>query len=489
VAWRVTAAFVAVVLGFGVAGAWAVAALRAAASDAVAMRTGYLPLALALRDAVGGQDVWNTQLNHVTAAANPADQRAWFDLALRGGRPNAFGALRDALVTGLGATDTASAATRDELLRDLGETESLLQQDREQVARLFDAIDQRDVARAESMRDQLVTRGYQAKRRLAQLEQRVDRLVDSLMAQARAREQRAMIVLLALGLGAGAIGIGLALHARAILRPLAEVTARARAVARGDLSPRAVGPASDEIGVLAATFERMVGAIARANQELVAAERLATIGKMAAKVTHEIRNPLSSMALNAELLEDEVTQHPEASGLVRAMKSEIERLTALSERYLSVARRATPLREPEDIGALCRDTVAALTAEMGRHGVRVEVHADEALPAVPVDEAQLRQVLLNLLRNAREAMPDGGTVRVGVRPGSGAGVEITIDDEGPGLPPSARERLFEPFYTTKPHGTGLGLVISREIVEAHGGALRAEAAVPRGTRFSVYLPG
>ena len=149
------------------------------------------------------------------------------------------------------------------------------------------------------------------------------------------------------------------LYARRVLAPLTAVTARANAVARGDLTPHQVVDTNDEIGELATTFEGMVAAIQRARAELVQAERLATIGKMAAHVTHEIRNPLSSIGLNVELLEEEVALRgdKEPIALVSAIKSEVDRLSRIAEQYLSVARRPRPHLERERVDDLVRELV------------------------------------------------------------------------------------------------------------------------------------
>ncbi len=487
VATRVLISYAIVALAFSLVVGWSVAALRSAARDAVTMRSGYLPLALALRDAVGSQDVWNTQLNHVTSAKNPADQRVWFDIALRGGRPQTFLALRDAIASAFSSDDPALRHAGSEFTAEANDIEHFLEGDRDLLPRLFDSLNDRDGDRAEQLRDQLVSRGHQAKRRLSQLEQRVDTLVDSLIAEARTREQWAMRLLVALAGFTLIVGVLMALYARRVLAPLAAVTERAKAVASGDLTPRPMTPSNDEIGELATTFEAMVRAIARANAELLAAERLATIGKMAAHVTHEIRNPLSSLALNADLLEEEIAEDSEARTLLRAVKSEVDRLTALSERYLSVARRKPPRLESEDLGQICRDALTFMRADLEAHGITVALEVQPGLPSIVVDEAQIRQVLYNLLRNAREAMPSGGRIVLGVSR-AGEGAELTVDDAGSGIDAEARERLFEPFFTTKGHGTGLGLVITREIIEAHGGRIRATPLEPKGTRFSVYLP-
>ncbi|HEX4339835.1 MAG TPA: ATP-binding protein [Polyangiaceae bacterium] len=488
VAARVLLSYALVTLAFSVVVGWSVVAMRNAAREAVLMRSGYLPLALALRDAVASQDVWNTQLNHVTTAKNPADQRDWFDIALRGGRPQTFRTLRAAMHQAFGSDEARVRGKGADLSREATRIEDFLEGDRELVPRLFEALNSRNEERAESLREQLVTRGSEAKRRLSELERTVQHLVDSLISEARQRERLAMELLASLAAFTLIVGVLMALYARRVLAPLGAVTERARAVAAGDLAPHPVVASDDEIGVLAVTFENMVAAIARANAELLAAERLATIGKMAAHVTHEIRNPLSSLALNVELLEEELSDGLEARTLLRAVKTEVDRLTSLSERYLSVARRRPISVEKEDIAQVCRDALDFMKADLSRHGIKLELDVDDDLPSVSVDEGQIRQALYNLVRNAREAMPSGGRIVLSTRP-LGDGVVITVDDEGGGIDEETRERLFEPFFTTKGHGTGLGLVITREIVEAHGGKIRCEPRPGGGTRFAIELPG
>ncbi|MBI5513670.1 MAG: HAMP domain-containing protein [Deltaproteobacteria bacterium] len=236
----------------------------------------------------------------------------------------------------------------------------------------------------------------------------------------------------------------------------------------------------------------------QARQRLLQAERLAAIGRMAAHVTHEVRNPLSSMGLNAEMLSDEVQalgdEAREASRLVRAIQREIDRLTHITEEYLRVARLPRPRLEREDLGALVSEAVRFVTPELERSGVEVSLQVPAAAGSVMVDEAQLRQALLNLLRNGREALegarsvPRRLVVRVGARD---RGLEVSVADNGPGIAPEAREHLFELFFTTKDRGTGLGLPLTREIVVAHGGTLRAEDAPPEdggGARFVLWLP-
>jgi signal transduction histidine kinase len=202
------------------------------------------------------------------------------------------------------------------------------------------------------------------------------------------------------------------------------------------------------------------------------------------------------MALNAEMLADELRGEAdrEALRLVSAIQREIDRLTGITEEYLRVARLPSPRLEPEDLSALVHETVAFTAGEMRGAAVALHARAPRDLPAVMLDEAQIRQALLNLLRNAREAVEGAGRedrrITVDVR-AVGDRVELSVSDSGDGVSDAAREHLFELFFTTRPRGTGLGLPLTREIVAAHGGTIRvdrADAVDGGGARFVISLP-
>ncbi|MEO8902714.1 MAG: HAMP domain-containing sensor histidine kinase [Polyangiaceae bacterium] len=489
VATRVLGSYALIMLAFALAAGWSVLAQRNAAREARLMRSGYFPLALSVRDLVAKQDTWNTQLNHITAARNPADIRIWFDLALHIGRPRMFGEVRAAIARAfLASSDANAREVGKKLSADTGTIETFLSGDADRLSRLFEALGRRDEATAEGLRDELVARGSQGSKQLNQLEQTALRNVDLLLDRAHEREVLAIRLLVALAALTALVGGAMALYARRVLRPLAQVTERAKAVASGDLKPRAAITSNDEIGELAATFEGMVSAIARANEELLATERLATIGKMAAHVTHEIRNPLSSIALNVELLEDDLAQASEESReLLRAIRREVERLTALSGQYLSFARRGAQRLEVEDLREVVSEAAEFMRRELETQGVSLKVNSAETPIPARVDEAQIKQALYNLMRNAREAMPNGGGITVSVSVGTGGGSDIVVEDEGGGLDEATRARLFEPFFTTKSNGTGLGLAITRQIIEAHGGSIAFEPREPRGSRIWIHL--
>lgn len=231
----------------------------------------------------------------------------------------------------------------------------------------------------------------------------------------------------------------------------------------------------------------------RTKQRLIQTERLAAMGRMAAHVTHEVRNPLSSIGLNVEMLADEIGEAgPEAKALLRAVEREIDRLTAVTEEYLRLARLPAPHLEAESLGEIAVEVGRFVAREMEASSTTLEVEVEEELPLVAADEPQIRQALLNLLRNAREAMADGGLadggqVRLEVRALDG-GVEIRVGDRGPGIPAQERAHIFDLFYSTKERGTGLGLTLTQQIVSAHGGRIRCDDGEDGGTVFAMWFP-
>jgi len=492
VAARILASYVAVLLAFGLTAAWSIASERSAAQEAELLRTGYVPLKFSVEKALDAQNLVSAELSHITDAKNPSDARNWIETERRV-RPTTFAKIRAVAHSFSPVDDSRTRSLSLDLVQGANEIEHFLQADGERFARLFEALGVGDSETAERAQNELVSYEVEGARRIRDLRDKIDREMDDLVSAARVRERWSIGVLTGLSLLTLLVGIGVSLYARRVLRQLAAVTDRAKAVARGDLAPRKVIATPDEIGELAATFEGMVAAIARANTDLVQAERLAAIGKMAAHVTHEIRNPLSSMGLNVELLEEELAAIPETSEaqqLLRAIKREIERLAELSEEYLRVARRPAPHLARESLSDLIREIVEFIRPELSKANVTCEIDIADSLPSVMFDEAQIRQALLNLVRNAREAMqPVGGRLWLRVQASrAGDGIDVVVDDDGDGIGEEVREKVFDPFFTTKERGTGLGLAVTRQIVEAHGGTIACEPRDPKGTRFFIHLP-
>jgi signal transduction histidine kinase len=293
-----------------------------------------------------------------------------------------------------------------------------------------------------------------------------------------------------------AVVVGLVVTAVVVraLRPLLRLAETAKKIARGDYQQRADESSPDEIGALGREFNAMAGALEEREQRLIRSERLAAVGKIAAHITHEVRNPLSSIGLNAEMLEEEVgalegppAQVEESKQLARAIVKEVDRLTEITEGYLRFARLPRPKLDKEDLRQIVASLLAFLRGELESRGITVELDAPSDLPLVAGDEHQLRQALLNLLRNAGEAMTGGGKLALRLSSGDKF-VELRIQDSGQGIAAEHLAKIFDPFFSTKEHGTGLGLALTQQIVLEHGGTIDVSSAPGQGTTFVVRLP-
>ena len=239
---------------------------------------------------------------------------------------------------------------------------------------------------------------------------------------------------------------------------------------------------------LTGTLTRLQGAQA----ELVVAERMATVGRLSLKVAHEVRNPIAAIELNAELVGDLVKERggadmEEAATLVTAIREQVNALDVITEEYLAFARFPRPQYDEDSVNEMVAALVEFVRPVAARQGSTVEATTDQTVPPMAIDRTLLRQSILNLVKNGLEALGRGGKLTVSTRRVDDQ-VEIAIQDTGPGIAADVGDRLFEQFFTTKPQGTGLGLYISRQIIEQHGGTLRWESAPGTGTTFTATLP-
>ncbi len=227
-------------------------------------------------------------------------------------------------------------------------------------------------------------------------------------------------------------------------------------------------------------------------KQLMQAERLATIGRMSSQVAHEIRNPLSSISLNAELLEDEIMerstlQAEEIETILKAIHAEIKRLFEITEDYLQFARLPKPDFDAADINDIFKSLMDFYKEELNSKRLKLKKNLYPDKLIALVDENQLRRALLNLLRNATEASRPGGEI-VAETLSKDGNIEIVIGDTGRGVPEDKLDKIFEPFYSTKEMGTGLGLPLTQQIVSEHNGTIRCESEAGKGTRFIISLP-
>ncbi|MGA9524963.1 MAG: ATP-binding protein [Myxococcaceae bacterium] len=306
--------------------------------------------------------------------------------------------------------------------------------------------------------------------------------------EAEAGIVRAFGTLVAIGLGLAAL-LGL-LIARRVTRPVEALTSAAREVAQGRLHAQVQEHASGEIGELVTAFNRMTGDLRTTTEQLVASERVAAWQEVARRLAHEIKNPLTPIQMSLEtLLAARKAGNPRFASLFEesagAVLEEVERLRRIVDEFSRFARLPAPKLAPLDVGDWMGQVLALYVAPPP--GVELRSEIDSELH-VEGDRDQLTQVLVNLVKNAEEALTArGGHIRVRARRREDE-VLIEVEDDGPGIRPEDRSRLFEPYFTTKEGGTGLGLAIAARICQEHGGRLEVGGEFGRGATFSIALP-
>jgi len=300
---------------------------------------------------------------------------------------------------------------------------------------------------------------------------------------------------LAFGLAAAAlVGAVLAavLLSGRIARPVRDLAEQSRRVAAGDPGAAVEAPAGDEVGELARAFNAMTVELRTSRERLLQTERVAAWREMARRLAHELKNPLFPIQLSIETLRrawDEPGGRERFAALFRessdTVLEELHSLRRIIEEFSEFARMPRPELKPVDVAAVVEQVLALYQARAA--GVRIERDLGPGLGTVSADRALLARALGNLVANALEAMPEGGTLRLRAAPADD-GVVVEVADTGPGLDEEQRTRLFTPYYTTKKGGTGLGLAIVQGIVSDHAGRIEARSAPGEGTTFSLYLP-
>ncbi len=302
--------------------------------------------------------------------------------------------------------------------------------------------------------------------------------------------------------------------ARRITRPLAVMVEATGKIASGDLAHRVEVESWDEIGQLARAFNRMTDELSLAHEDLtqwgqtlerrveertrelreaqdrlVVSEKLASLGKMAAGVAHEINNPLTTILINAHLLLERPGRTADDAETLNLIADETTRCAAIVKGLLDFARQTPSQAAPTDINDVIDRTLLLLEMQASVRNIRFEKALDRALPPIEIDKNKIQQVFSNLAINACEAMPTGGTLVVAsFMSRDGTHFEITFTDTGIGISKENIPKLFDPFFTTKSFGTGLGLAVSYGIIRQRGGTILVRSEVGKGTVFTVRIP-
>ena len=276
-------------------------------------------------------------------------------------------------------------------------------------------------------------------------------------------------------------------------RSLVALTAAADEVGAGNFTPELPPPGTGEVGRLSTAFGLMVGKVRDMLKQIEASRQMAVVGEFASQISHEIRNPLTSVKLNLQSLKRDVNsgQIPEESARpIEISLREIERLDQVVSGVLDLGRPRSTTRESQSLHDMLRAALEVVGPQLSEGGIEIEVDCRAEDDVVSANAEQLRAAFLNLFLNAAEAMPDGGALRVSTEFQKPGRIEVRIADEGPGIPGGVSEEIFRPFYSSKEQGTGLGLSLALRAVEEHGGTL-AVANPPRsgrGAEFVVTLP-
>jgi signal transduction histidine kinase len=288
---------------------------------------------------------------------------------------------------------------------------------------------------------------------------------------------------------AGAVLGGLAvsvLLARQILKPIRLLDEAATRIAKQEYETRVPEASNDELGRLAHTFNTMCASIQDARGELIRQERILTIGRLSSSIVHDLRNPLASIYGGAEMMMDgnlsEAQLHRVAGNIYRSSRV----INDLLQELVDVSRGRMHAPETCKLSEVVSAAIDVDANAAERQGVAVNASIDPAIE-LPLERARMERVFLNLITNAVEAMPGGGRVDICAER-KGNGVVVKVDDTGPGIPESVRERLFEPFVTSRKAGLGLGLALSRQTVLEHGGDLWIEDGRAGGAHFRLRLP-
>ncbi|OFW31518.1 MAG: hypothetical protein A3H97_03280 [Acidobacteria bacterium RIFCSPLOWO2_02_FULL_65_29] len=273
---------------------------------------------------------------------------------------------------------------------------------------------------------------------------------------------------------------------RRVTAPLDGLVRFVRELSPQDVRRRAeVG--DDEVGALADAFNGLLDRLERSQDALVRSEKLALAGLLAARVAHDIRNPLSSIKMQTQLLHARLHADADLEATSMSVLHDIDQVESVIRDLLELASPGQFRLEPASINSVIGETLQQLAPQLAHRKISTKTHLEEGLPPVALDANRFKQALLNVIVNASDAMPSGGTLTVesGIDADT---VIVRICDDGIGVDPAIVDRVFDPFVTTKRDGVGLGLVNARAVAEGHGGRIRLESRLPKGTSVTISLP-
>jgi len=263
-------------------------------------------------------------------------------------------------------------------------------------------------------------------------------------------------------------------------------------VAAGNWDTTVDDRSTDEIGQLARAFNRMTRQLVEQRQRLLQAERVAAWRELARRLAHELKNPLFPLQITVENMQRARERYPEQFDEVfregtATLLAELSNLKQIIGRFSDFAKMPAPEMQPLDFNSVVSETLNLFGAQLAKAQVTAALQLDPHLRPVPADHEQMTRVLRNLVLNAIDAMPQGGTLTIRTTQLPKGGVRLEVSDTGQGLTPEECDRLFTPYYTTKTHGTGLGLAIVQSVISDHHGRISVESQPGKGATFRIEL--
>jgi signal transduction histidine kinase len=292
------------------------------------------------------------------------------------------------------------------------------------------------------------------------------------------------------------LGVAIIVLSNITLTPLKKLTSAVKNISSGDFSQRLVIRSKDEVGELTGEFNKMAMSLEERdrkllenNAKLVHAEKLAAIGAISSKITHEIRNPLNAIGLNVELLKDELLKKNLDIGknIINTISNEIDRLAKISEEYLSYTRIRNVKLEKENPENILKELINLISEEAKIKNIKINYNAVNHNLELLLDSNKLKQAFLNILKNSLEAIGNNGAIEINTKLYNN-NFEIEFKDSGCGIPENKEREIFNPFFSTKEKGTGLGLALTKQIITEHNGKIYCESTQGKGTKMVVILP-
>jgi two-component system, NtrC family, sensor kinase len=278
-----------------------------------------------------------------------------------------------------------------------------------------------------------------------------------------------------------------------LLHPLKAIQKKTKQVGSGDFTPISFKDShNDEISGLIRAFNRMAAELETNQEDLLQARKMASLGTFTAGIAHELNNPINNISLTAESFLSEYSEKLDAEGaeMLQDIMLQVDRANDIVRNLLDFSRTQESAFSELNIENVIQSTIKLIKNQIKLSGIKLNMEISQGLPAIKGNMRSLQQVFLNLMINAHQAMPNGGSINIKASSETPDFVRVDIEDTGQGIPPDILEHIFDPFYTTKStgKGVGLGLSVTYSLIKTHGGYIKVDSGIDQGTTFSVFLP-